>query len=86
MENLNAEQVKKALDQFHHRILNTNLAEKITESEMMAIIDALALINSQEQRIGELAEENERLRAELETRPPKLIITKKLKGNQNGLE
>ena len=42
---LNAEQIKKALECFHHRILNTKLAEKVTESEMMAIIDALALID-----------------------------------------
>ena len=40
------------------------------------LIDALALITSQEQRIKELTEENARLRAELEQRPPKLIITK----------
>ena len=53
---LNAEQIKKALECFHQRILNTDLAKKITETEMMAIIDALALIN-------ELTEENERLHA-----------------------
>jgi Asp-tRNA(Asn)/Glu-tRNA(Gln) amidotransferase C subunit len=61
MENLNAEQVKRGLECFHLRILNTNLAEKITESEIMAIINALALITSQEQRIKELTEENEKL-------------------------
>ena len=41
---LNREQIIKALEYFHQRILNTNLAEKVTESEMMAIIDALSLI------------------------------------------
>lgn len=62
MENLNAEQVKRGLEQFHRRILNTNLAEKVTEQEMVAVLDALALINSQEQRIKELSEKNEGLR------------------------
>ena len=52
---LNAEQIKKALECFHIRILNTNLAEKITETEIMAIVDALSLIN-------ELTEKNERLK------------------------
>ena len=56
---LNAEQIKKALDSFHKRILETDLAEKIYETEIVAIIDALALINSQEQSIKELTEENE---------------------------
>jgi hypothetical protein len=45
----------------------------LTEDCMeMLMCDALALIK-------ELTEENERLRAELEQRPPKLIITKLLK-------
>ena len=35
----------KALDSFHKRILETDLAEKIYETEIMAIIDALSLIN-----------------------------------------
>ena len=64
MENLNAEQVKKALQCFHQRILDTHLADDIREGEMMAILDALALINLQEQRIKELAEKNERLSGE----------------------
>jgi FtsZ-binding cell division protein ZapB len=56
---LNREQIVKALDCFHKRILDTNLAEMITETEMMSIIDTITLIN-------ELTEENERLRAEKE--------------------
>lgn len=54
------EQIVKALECLHKRILNTDLAEKVTESEMMAIINALSLIR-------ELTEENTRLRAEKET-------------------
>jgi hypothetical protein len=53
---LNREQIIKALECFHDRILNSNLAEKITEVEMMATIDAVALIK-------ELTEENERVNA-----------------------
>ena len=41
---LNREQIVKALDAFHNRILSGKLAEKVTESEMMAVVDALALI------------------------------------------
>lgn len=62
MENLNAEQVKKALEccalgdctpcPYHQ--LYVGCRDRMAE-------DALALINSQEQRIGELAEENEKL-------------------------
>ena len=53
MENLNAEAVKKELE---------GLANFRTCPEY--IKDTLALINSQEQRIKELTEENERLRDE----------------------
>lgn len=71
MENLNAEQIKKALQCFHQRILDTHLADDIREGEMMAILDALALINLQEQRIKELAEKNERLRVDNEIKSQK---------------
>ena len=69
MGNLNAETVKKALECCNtiggckvcpyscngKPIDNGECGEKVS-------LDALALINSQEQRIRELAEENERLR------------------------
>ena len=58
-QNITDKEIKKALDSFHKRILETDLAEKIYETEIVAIIDALALINSQEQSIKELTEENE---------------------------
>jgi hypothetical protein len=61
MPELNREDIIKALECFHQRILDTHLADDIREGEMMAILDALALINSQEQRIGELEAENEKL-------------------------
>ena len=52
------ETIIKALECFHNRILNSKLAEKVTEQEMMAIIDALALIK-------ELTEKVEAYRQEL---------------------
>lgn len=63
---LNREQIVKALDAFHNRILSGKLAEKVTESEMMAVVDALALIR-------ELTEENERLTALLDARCDRCI-------------
>jgi hypothetical protein len=51
---LNREQIIKALECFHQRILNTELAEKITESEITAVLNAIALIK-------ELTEDNEML-------------------------
>ena len=114
MENLNAKKVKKALE-IHTGILDKACEECPYNREAydeicldVLVVDTLALISSQEQRIKELTEENEawqkalitekenadkayyelacevenlrdeneRLRAELEKRPPKLIITK----------
>ena len=68
MENLNAEQVKKALEwaiseEFCENCLCTVYGKSMT----IFLNEVLAIINSQEQRVGELAEENERLRAEKET-------------------
>lgn len=48
------DQIIKALECFHQRILDTDLAKNIYEAEIMAIIDALSLID-------ELTEENDRL-------------------------
>ena len=68
---LNREKIVKALEY-------CNTAERCLDcpyrdNECVTLYpDALALIK-------ELTEENERLRAELEQRPPKLIITKLLK-------
>lgn len=70
MENLNAEQIKKALECcLVICYCNTCPYYKIGEHTQVCTRkmakDALTLINSQEQRIGELTEENERLRAEV---------------------
>ena len=71
---LNAEKVKKALE-IHTGILdmpceecpyNCDAHDEICLDVLAA--DALALINSQEQRIGELAKENENLRIKLAAR------------------
>ncbi len=60
MENLNAEAVKKDLKELMYEAYASNGAHK----PYLTMRDALALINSQAQRIKELTEENERLRAE----------------------
>jgi uncharacterized small protein (DUF1192 family) len=57
MENLNAEKVKEWLE--------ICAEDTPYPDQSQALLDALALINSQEQRIKELTEENERLRAEV---------------------
>lgn len=61
MENLNAEQVKKALDCCTSYCDKDNCPYKTHDFPIacmtMRMVDALALINSQEQRIKELAEE-----------------------------
>lgn len=54
MPELNRELIIKALECFHLRILNTKLAEKITETEIMAIINALTLIKDQAEQIFKL--------------------------------
>ena len=56
---LNREQIVKALECFRQRILDTNLAKNIYEAEIMAIVDAIALIR-------ELTEEKEKIAHESE--------------------
>lgn len=51
---LKDEEIKKALEEFQNRILKTNLSYHIFESEMMAVVNALDLINRQQERIEEL--------------------------------
>ena len=67
-ENLNAEQIKKALEcctlegcHDCRECPQGNVLLSLCKKNAMA--DALSLINSQEQKINELTEENERLRA-----------------------
>ena len=68
MENLNAEQIINEIQSFIKALkdcggwVKRGNGEGWFNHEILA--DALALINSQEQRIKELTEENERLRAE----------------------
>lgn len=52
---LNRAQIIKALDCFHQRILRTGLAEKVTEADMMAIVDAITLIREQAEKIERLS-------------------------------
>lgn len=70
MENLNAEQIKKALERCVGDTADCNNCPYWVDVDVNCFdnvkSDALALINSQEQRIKELTEENERLRAENE--------------------
>ncbi len=63
MENLNAEVVKKALECCTKGGCALCPNFKKVPCQIPLMRDALALINSQDQRIKELAEENERLRA-----------------------
>ena len=51
---MNDEDIKKALEEFQNRILNTNLSFHIFESEREALKEALALFNRQQERIEEL--------------------------------
>lgn len=51
---LKDEEIKKALEDFQNRILNTNLSYHIFESEMMAVVNALDLINRQQAEIERL--------------------------------
>ena len=77
MENLNAEQIIKALEcctSEKHECANCSYCrdEYFCDREQFKK-DALALINSQEQRIKELTEENERLQTYLDEHFPKCI-------------
>ena len=54
MELNDAEIIKKALEEFQNRILKTNLSYHIFESEMMAVVNALDLINRQQVEIERL--------------------------------
>jgi chromosome segregation ATPase len=65
MNELKPEDVMKALECFHQRILNTDLAKNIYEAEITAIIDALALIESHEQRIESYRQELAEVRVAL---------------------
>lgn len=68
MENLNAENLKNEIQSLIKTLKATGGWVKRGDCEGWfnheILADALALINSQEQRIKELAEENERLRAD----------------------
>ena len=58
---INRKRVVRELDELYHHILNNKLADKITEREIMAIINAAALLVEDDKRISKLTEENERL-------------------------
>ena len=51
---LNREKIVRELDNFHHRVLNSKLAERMTERDITAIINAAALIIEDEKKIEEL--------------------------------
>lgn len=54
---LNRDKIIRELDKLHYYILNTNLAEKIGERDIMTIINAAALLIEDEKIIKELTEE-----------------------------
>jgi ribosomal protein S17E len=61
MENLNAEQIKKALECYVNFRCGECPLDCAKCEEFDCVKQALALINSQEQRIKELTEENDKL-------------------------
>ncbi len=63
----NRKKVIRELDALHHRILNSKLAEKITEKEIMAIINAAILLIEDGKEIKELTEEAERLNTNMDS-------------------
>ena len=48
---VNTEQIIKALECFHHRILKSKLAEKVTEDEITAVINAIIIIKEQQKEL-----------------------------------
>lgn len=50
----NRKKVIRELDALHHRILNSKLAEKITEKEILAIINAASFLIEDGKKIKEL--------------------------------
>ena len=48
---MNTEQIIKALECFWHRILTSKLAEKVTEDEITAIINAVIIIKEQQKEL-----------------------------------
>ena len=51
---LNRQNIIRELEKFHNRILNGSLAEKITEREIITIINAATLLIEDEKIIKEL--------------------------------
>lgn len=50
---LNRDKVIRELDKLHYYILNTNLAERISDRDIMTIINAATLLVEDEKRIKE---------------------------------
>lgn len=53
---INRERTIRELEKFHNRILNSSLAEKITEREITTVINAATLLIEDEKIIKELEE------------------------------
>ena len=79
----NRDKVIRELDAFHHRVLNSKLAEKITEKEIMAIINAASILIEDEKKIKELADKKivKQFENLIRTRCPKTAYTSMISGD-----
>lgn len=55
---LNRDQIVEALSAFHNHILSSKLSEEVTESEMMAVVDAVTLIRDLDKELFEAHTKN----------------------------
>lgn len=65
-------EIIKALERLHKRILQSKCAEEITETEIMGLVNALDLINRQKAEILELQKRIINWRADMDYRPDEI--------------
>ena len=74
---LDREKIVKALECCNQAGVGELLDDACAECPFWKSDNCMNILNVARNFINELAEENEKLRAELASRPPKLIITKR---------
>ena len=72
MKKLTDNEIIKALERLHKRILQSKCAEEITETEIMGLVNALDLINRQKAEILELQKRIINWRADMDYRPDEI--------------
>ena len=83
MTNNDINTICEKLDSLHKKILKSNFAERVSESEMMALILAVGTLNRQKTEIDILIRKKETLRDEildLQSELDKLNTSKNVKG------